>query len=109
MTRRARRKMTVRFHPGATCALCGAAEHYPADKKFTAQCPLSPPLSTVNWLIGDKAFVCKVEQGGCPFCLAPAVTALPPPLLAEQSDGTTHVCHPALGGCNHGFVRAVKP
>lgn len=26
-------------------------------------------------------------------------------LLAEVKRGTTHVCHPAIGGCNHGFAK----
>lgn len=44
----------------------------------------------------------------CPKCgAASTLTELPPPLRAIQPDGTTHVCHPALGGCNHGFE--VKP
>ena len=40
---------------------------------------------------------------GCPKCGELAVVNLPPHELAKQKDGTTHVCHPALGGCNHGF------
>lgn len=31
------------------------------------------------------------------------IVPLPPALLAKQPDSTTHVCHPTLGGCNHGF------
>lgn len=40
----------------------------------------------------------------CPLCGVRAVCPLPPALLAEQPDETTHVCHPSLGGCNHGFA-----
>ena len=39
----------------------------------------------------------------CEFCGAIAIVALPEAILAQQSDGTTHVCHPNAGGCNHGF------
>lgn len=43
----------------------------------------------------------------CPLCGAKAVVALPAAILAEQPDATTHVCHPLLGGCNHGFEQTV--
>lgn len=39
----------------------------------------------------------------CPMCKKFAVVNLAPHLLARQPDDTTHICHPALGGCNHGF------
>lgn len=39
----------------------------------------------------------------CPKCFKLAVVKLPPWLKAEQPDDTTHVCHPVLNGCNHGF------
>lgn len=39
----------------------------------------------------------------CPLCGAIAVVPLTPAQLAAQPDNTTHVCHPHLGGCNHGF------
>lgn len=41
----------------------------------------------------------------CPFCLAKAVLKLTPKLTSAQPDDTTHVCHPALGGCNQGFAQ----
>lgn len=64
-------------------------------------------METVNWLIGNAVYTCEVEPGACPFCYAVgAVTELPPPILAVQPDDTTHVCNPALGGCNHGFSKA---
>ena len=44
-------------------------------------------------------------QRDCTICgRTRTVVPLPPKLLAEQPDDTTHVCHPALGGCNHGFA-----
>ncbi len=39
----------------------------------------------------------------CPMCQRLALVRLPPSLLALETDGTNVVCHPALGGCNHGF------
>jgi hypothetical protein len=39
----------------------------------------------------------------CGMCGVNAVVPLTPGQLASQPDSTTHVCHPALGGCNHGF------
>lgn len=39
----------------------------------------------------------------CPICSTFAVVPLTPSQLAAQSDGTTHVCHPAFDGCNVGF------
>lgn len=56
------------------------------------------------WVLDGENYNCEIMPGACPFCLVVAVTELPPPLLAMQPDGTTHVCHPALGGCNHGFA-----
>lgn len=43
----------------------------------------------------------------CPKCGVVAVLPLDAASLAEQPDATTHVCHPLLGGCNHGFERTV--
>ena len=39
----------------------------------------------------------------CQECGALAVVPLTPRQLCEQTDNTTHVCHPALGGCNQGY------
>lgn len=39
----------------------------------------------------------------CPMCQRVALVRLPQSLLAFETDGTNVVCHPALGGCNHGF------
>jgi hypothetical protein len=43
----------------------------------------------------------------CVFCGAEAVVPLTEAELdrTDTSDGTTHVCHPELGGCNHGFEK----
>lgn len=39
----------------------------------------------------------------CPICRTRAVVDLDPFNLAKQPDETTHICHPVLKGCNHGF------
>ena len=52
-----------------------------------------------------QVFDLEVLPGGCPMCSKRAIVPLPPPVLAVQPDNTTHVCHPALGGCNHGFAK----
>lgn len=65
--------------------------------------------TTCMWLIGGKTFETLISQSPCQFCGKLTVTALPPPLLAKQPDNTTHVCNPALGGCNHGFEIVTSP
>ena len=40
----------------------------------------------------------------CPLCGAYAIVELTPAQRLAQPDDTTHVCHPALQGCNHGFT-----
>ena len=40
----------------------------------------------------------------CKLCGAEAIVELTPEQRLAQPDDTTHVCHPALGGCNHGFT-----
>lgn len=54
------------------------------------------------WRYRDAMFWSEVESN-CKFCRAPAVVRLPDALIAIQPDDTTHVCHPAVGGCNQGF------
>jgi hypothetical protein len=61
----------------------------------------------INWMIAGKVYECEREKGACPFCGAlDSVVELPEPLAAQQPDGTTHVCHPGLDGCNHGFAKS---
>jgi hypothetical protein len=56
------------------------------------------------WSVADKTtYRCPVLPDACPFCGKARIVVLPPPVAAQQPDGTTHVCHPAIGGCNHGF------
>lgn len=47
--------------------------------------------------------VLAVEPLPCSMCGALAVLPLDAATLAKQPDGTTHVCHPDVGGCDHGF------
>lgn len=68
---------------------------------------------TLNWVFGKspdvKVYEVAIEPGHCPFCLAnETVVELPPPLLEKQPDDTTHVCLPAIGGCNQGFAMTAK-
>lgn len=45
-----------------------------------------------------------VPLSRCPKCGVLAIVALTPEQRLGQPDDTTHVCHPSLGGCNHGFT-----
>ena len=70
--------------------------------------------TAIEWVFPAKSgrfkdarrYETELLPGACPMChKAGTVCGLPEPLLAEQFDGTTHVCNPALGGCNHGFAK----
>lgn len=52
----------------------------------------------------DRAQYMTVEAA-CPRCSCFAIVKLPDALRDAKSveDGTTHVCLPAIGGCNTGF------
>jgi hypothetical protein len=64
---------------------------------------------TFHWRIGGQDYKTPIQPGACPFCkVAGSVVALPPPLLAQQTDGTTHVCHPDLKGCDQGFENTAE-
>jgi hypothetical protein len=64
-----------------------------------------PDKNTVVWVIRDEPFEVERLSATCPMCgAAGAIVALPPPLRKVQPDGTTHVCSPFFGGCNHGFA-----
>ena len=54
------------------------------------------------WIIENQDYACRAEER-CPFCGRKTVVRLPAPILAEQPDDTTHICHPTIGGCNQGF------
>lgn len=67
--------------------------------------PYTSTAETLTWIVDETAYECVIHPAACPSCGVPrTVTELPPPLKAQQADGTTHVCHPSLGGCNHGFT-----
>lgn len=63
-----------------------------------------------TWMIKTKSgssvgIKTTVVDTPCPMCGRTAIVPLPPTLLAQQPDKTTHVCHPLFYGCNHGFER----
>jgi hypothetical protein len=63
-----------------------------------------PPITEIIWVMADKqAFKCPVIPDACSTCGRRRIVVLPPPMAAQQTDGTTHVCHPSIGGCNQGF------
>lgn len=63
-------------------------------------------VNVILWITVDKEeYDCPVLPDACPFCGEACIALLPLPLAAKQIDGTTHVCHPSIGGCNHGFRR----
>ena len=76
-----------------------------ASKKKTADTGIVTQTfdTFVTWFVGDTAQMCSRLANACPKCGNVAIVELHAKLLAKQRDGTTHVCHPAMGGCNHGF------
>lgn len=69
-------------------------------------------MSTFLWQTRDGALTeCeRLDDVRCPMCgRESTIAALPPALAALQPDGTTHVCAPFFGGCNHGFAEDIKP
>lgn len=66
---------------------------------------ITEPGGTIKWMIGREVYTCAVEDAACPFCGKFTVTELPKPIRDAQPDDTTHVCNPALGGCNRGFAQ----
>lgn len=59
----------------------------------------------VMWVIDGETYRVEVLPSPCPLCGAEgSMMPLPPPILMQQPDETTHVCNPAFGGCNHGFT-----
>ncbi len=85
---KAQRKMIRQYESAADRAAAGLKLHSVGD--------------SFDWHIAGAVFTCRVDAV-CQFCGAVALVSLPLPLLQAQPDDTTHVCHPALGGCNHGF------
>lgn len=60
-------------------------------------------MQRIYWAYKGEWFDSPIV-GECSQCGARAIVALAGGILAEQTDGTTHVCHPLAGGCNHGFA-----
>lgn len=58
-------------------------------------------------LLDGRLYRCPVEAT-CMLCKKKAVVRLPTPIIVEQPDETTHVCHPELGGCGHGFAEVLE-
>lgn len=51
----------------------------------------------------------SVVEATCARCGAAAIIALPLSIRMQQTDGTTHVCCPAIGGCNLGYEKVPAP
>lgn len=83
-------------------------------KRCLAKLAKRPPMGIARvgleclWVLDGVSCYTPIEPDPCPMCGACAITALPPPLLKVQPDDTTHVCNPALGGCNHGFAKVAS-
>lgn len=61
------------------------------------------------WFVKGKAYDCVILPRNCPKCGVHALVGLPKPVIKAQPDETNIVCHPAIGGCNHGFFMEVLP
>jgi hypothetical protein len=70
------------------------------DNPDCLEAPTPPPCFVPRKLRGVEA----VAPVKCPMCGRLAVLPLTAALLKFQPDDTTHVCHPDIGGCNHGFA-----
>jgi len=71
----------------------------PNEKKYA---------STIDWTVKGSTYQCVVRHTACPVCGSKGtITELPPPLRAEQTDGTMMVCLPVLHGCNTGFAPVI--
>lgn len=57
---------------------------------------------TLRMIVESRGFV-VLDERACSLCQKAALCLLPIELLIKQTDGTIVVCHPLLGGCNHGF------
>ncbi len=60
--------------------------------------------SMALWKIGERTFRVQILPQTCSECgHDETLTGLPEPMRQMQPDKTNVVCHPFLGGCNHGF------
>lgn len=85
---------------GKTFASCEASERHMEKCK-------GPKWTEVKTAKGGGYVISADKAVPCILCGKTAVLPLSPPDLAKQTDGTTHVCHPSIGGCNHGFAMKV--
>lgn len=72
-------------------------------KRKRVKLKVGDPFVWIQKESGEKYMLSVSDE--CPLCGAAAIVPLPDPVRAAQPDETTHVCLPALGGCNHGFVK----
>lgn len=56
-----------------------------------------------DWLLAGEP-ISNVAKSLCPQCHTWAIVELTPKQRLSQTDDTTHICHPGLGGCNTGFT-----
>lgn len=75
---------------------------------------LKPEPFRLFWIVGtgksQTSWECPALPLICPKCdKTETLFALPPPVLKKQPDDTNVVCHPAAGGCNHGFHFVLAP
>lgn len=66
--------------------------------------PIMTPLASIEEGKAAAPFCEPSPPRWCSICEACAVLPLDATTRAKQPDATTHVCHPVLGGCNHGFT-----
>ena len=75
------------------------------EMRLKAQTPHDQIGYELVWIIGATEYPIQPSDTPCQFCGLGTIVPLPPPIRAIQPDSTTHVCHPALGGCNWGYER----
>lgn len=66
--------------------------------------PVLVSLTDIRKGLAPAPFCDAALPRRCDLCAAVAVLPLNSATRMVQPDATTHVCHPALGGCNHGFT-----
>lgn len=66
--------------------------------------PIVSSLADIRAGISAAPHCDASEPRTCTLCEVRAVLPLDPGTRMAQPDATTHVCHPVLGGCNHGFT-----
>lgn len=72
--------------------------------KTPAACAQATEADTFSWSYKGHDYRFTIITAACPMCHKRAVVKLYGPLLDEQTDGTTLLCHPLRGGCNYGLT-----